>query len=129
MQNYSFKTELFPLEFHLLFGDYDADFVDEYLTDNRIETRPEHDVSKHLAYQCWLGYGDCLIWCERTPNNPKEIGIFVHELIHAILDAGRVLGFNPGPDGEEFFAYLAGWLTEKTLDALWKDQAEGKVAT
>ena len=62
-----------------------------------------------------LGCGNSMICLTRPLNKPIGISDLAHEATHAAIHAGNHLGYPP-LEGQEFYAYLTGYIVKETLD-------------
>ncbi len=63
--------------------------------------------------------GHPLLCLKGVPHTPKEIGILVHEIHHAVQRWTEGLGIFTNRNSEEIFAYVEGLLADAVLDYLW----------
>lgn len=56
------------------------------------------------------------VWMPCMPKTAQDIGFLVHELFHATYAVFGNLGSPLSDDNEELFAYILGYVTEKTIE-------------
>lgn len=61
-------------------------------------------------------YNAFFVWLPQKPKTAQETGFLVHELFHASYAILKNIGSDLCDESEEVFAYMLGYVTEKTID-------------
>jgi hypothetical protein len=61
-----------------------------------------------------------ILWLDKTPRSPKEIGYLTHEVGHAVVDMHAQRGLNLDPDNDETFCYAIAHGVTSILEGLKK---------
>jgi hypothetical protein len=117
MNSFILRPKIFPLTFAFYAGVWDSRRAQGLARQAELiggRTSLESPAPGHAA--CTYNFNDgSLIWMPGIPRTPKEYGLLVHEIVHAIGNSGDVLGFKLTRDSDEFYSYLAQWLTTQAL--------------
>jgi hypothetical protein len=110
------RPDVFPLRLAVWIGPWDAPAVATFLKASGLYDEDRVEPPSHGEAACCYCYGcGSLIWLPEVPNSPEAVGSLAHETFHAVINAGKQLGFTPTDDSDEFYAYLQEWLVREIL--------------
>jgi hypothetical protein len=113
---------IYPCSFVFQIGPFNPNDIKKIIKSSPCLLKPEDDTLSDIpklsddgvCYRC--GSSGSIIWLRN-----RDEGCLVHEITHAVLSAGRGLGFKPTPGGEEFYCYLAQFLF-KQVTLKWRER-------
>lgn len=56
------------------------------------------------------------VWMPHIPKSSEDYGFLAHELFHAVVGIMQIIGVAPAEESEEVYAYVLGFLMEKTVE-------------
>lgn len=77
-----------------------------------------HDPSDVTGYTMIMDTGEVILWMPDVPHSHRQYATLAHEIFHAATMILQKAGVQLTENSEEAAAYLIGYITEKTLDAL-----------
>ena len=119
---FHFKPNILPGAFTFYFGPYDEDEIRAAYEAAGFEdlNRQLYRPAPHLAGMAsYPEPAAPVLWMERTPHSPVEIGTLVHELSHIVLRYLDDVGMRHDDHTTEVFSYLMDALTSAVLERVW----------
>jgi hypothetical protein len=125
--HFAIRSDVYPLCFVVWAGPWDDARIRRLLKAQKLwngDGSLEQPNTESEATCCYTFGGGSLIWMPRVPYSAADFGLMVHEIVHAVAAAGRELGFGQGEDAEEFYIYLAQFLTTRIVSRLFHKTRE-----